>query len=118
MPKKLGPAYMDIIPSMSWLLVKESCLGAANEVFDGCGIDVTYIGQKHLELGSDHFVQSFVNVTISLCVSELDELCKITRTPASGLCCAYSWPNQQVDLPHSIYSMNCSLDDPFDRYSA
>ena len=88
-------------PCKTWLVVKPEHLPAAEEHFQGSGVNITIQGHRYLgaPLGSKSFVEDFIRDKISCWGSEIRRLSEI---PTSGcICCLYPRPYEQVDVPHA-----------------
>ena len=69
-------------PSKSWLIVKESQRGRAEEIFRGTGINITYEGKKYLGgfVGTDEGTTKYVEELVTKWVEELRNLTRIAKS--------------------------------------
>ena len=69
-------------PSKSWLIVKESQRGRAEEIFRGVGINITYEGKKYLGgfVGTDEGTTKYVKELVANWVEELKNLTMIAKS--------------------------------------
>ena len=69
-------------PSKSWLIVKESQRGRAEEIFRGTGINITYEGKKYLGgfVGTDEGTTKYVKELVANWVEELKNLTTIAKS--------------------------------------
>ena len=89
----LGPSY-GYYPNepKSWLIVKEAVREDAEIVFANTGIQITSIGMRHLgsALGSEAFIQDFIQLKTSSWISEVECLSKFAQTQPHAAYSAYT----------------------------
>ena len=80
---ELGPAFGYYPkPSKSWLVVKESELERAKQIFAGTGVNITEEGQKYLGgyVGTELSVQKYMQSLVDEWLEQLDNLVSIAKS--------------------------------------
>ena len=88
-----GPAYGYFPnPSKTCLVVKEESAKMAKEVFQGTGISITEEGKRHLgaALGTQGFVESYVQQKVSEWVKAIEHLSTIAETQPHAAYAAFT----------------------------
>lgn len=68
-------------PHKTWLVVKPAHHQAAEECFQGTGVNIITDGQRQLgaALGSDSFVEAFIRDKVSAWVAEVNSLAEFAK---------------------------------------
>ena len=90
---ELGPSFgYHPKASKSWLIVKESELARAREIFNGIEIKITSEGHKYLGgfVGTEEATQEYVQELVEDWISQLDVLCAIAKTEPQAAYTAFT----------------------------
>ena len=89
---RYGPLY-GYYPNgtKTWLIVKESQLDSARNIFAGTSVQITSEGQRHLgaPLGGSSFVEKYTSEKVRGWVEQLEKLSTIAETDPQVAYCAY-----------------------------
>eukprot|EP00116_Pleurobrachia_bachei_P012166 sb/3472428/ len=90
----IGPA-LGYFPNAkkSWLIVKKEHLEVAEKIFGETDINLTTEGQRYLgtAIGTDAFVETFVEDKIKTWIEELEKLSEVALTNPQGAYAAYTF---------------------------
>lgn len=90
---EIGPDY-GYFPNATktWLIVKDGSLEEATSLFQGMGVSITVEGKRHLgaAIGTNSFVESYVQRKVSEWVVELERLSSIAVTQPHAAYAAFT----------------------------
>ena len=78
--------------SKTWLVTKENCASEASDIFSGTAVNITSHGRPHLgaPLGSQSYVEAFVQEKVETWKAELLQLCQWACTQPHAAFTAYT----------------------------